>query len=148
MANGDVSLDSAKKLYGVVVGDPGASEHERKSLKKQRLQNATAPFAPAKKLEGKERLRATESLAVRGANWCCAKCAADLGPMKGNYKEHCARSDRAIQASNPLVGDPKRFIDPLPQFRQFCCPGCGLAIENEIAIESDPPLKDVELAVR
>ena len=45
----------------------------------------------------------------------------------------------------PIVGDPARFIDPKPQFRQFCCPGCGLLIENEIAVESDPLLKDVEI---
>ena len=83
---------------------------------------------------------------MRGGNWCCAKCAADLGPLSGNYKERCARSDRAIQASNPLVGDPRRFIDPLPQFRQFACPSCGALIENEIAVAEDPLLVDVQLA--
>ncbi|HEY2337409.1 MAG TPA: acetone carboxylase subunit gamma, partial [Burkholderiales bacterium] len=62
-----------------------------------------------------------------------------------NYKERCARSDLPIQASNPLVGDPRRFIDPLPQFRQFCCPSCGTLIENEIAVAEDPLLRDVEL---
>ena len=50
-----------------------------------------------------------------------------------------------IQASNPIFGDPARFIDARPQFRQFCCPQCGLLIENEIAVESDPLLKDVEI---
>ena len=50
--------------------------------------------------------------------------------------------------SNPIVGDPKRFIDPLPQFRQFCCPGCGLAIENEIAVSQDPVLRDIEILSR
>jgi hypothetical protein len=69
----------------------------------------------------------------------------DLGPVEKNYKDGCVRNDLPIGASNPIVGDPRRFIDPLPQFRQFCCPGCGLAIENEIAIAEDPPLRDVEL---
>ena len=53
--------------------------------------------------------------------------------------------DRPIEASNPIVGDPARFIDPRPQFRQFCCPGCGRLIENEIAVESEPVLQDVEI---
>jgi hypothetical protein len=44
-----------------------------------------------------------------------------------------------------IGGDPARFIDPRPQFRQFCCPGCGLLIENEVAVDSEPPLADVEL---
>jgi hypothetical protein len=56
------------------------------------------------------------------------------------------RNDLPIEASNPIVGDPKRFIDPLPRFRQFCCPGCGLAVENEIALESEEPLRDIELS--
>ena len=65
--------------------------------------------------------------------------------MHGNYKAGCVRNNLPIEASNPIVGDPKRFIDPLPQFRQFCCPGCGLAIENEIAVLEDPVLRDVEI---
>jgi N-methylhydantoinase B len=147
VANGDVSEKTAREIYGVILDNGEQTEKERAAQRKQRLEKATAPFLPAKKLEGKERLRATESLAVRGANWCCAKCAADLGPLRGNYKERCARSDRAIQASNPLVGDPRRFIDPLPQFRQFACPSCGALIENEIAVAEDPLLKDVELNI-
>src|SRR5262249_42641321 len=97
------------------------------------------------KLEGNVRVRATENLAIKGKRWCCARCSTDLGSVDANYKLGCVRNDLPIQASNPIAGDPKRFIDPLPQFRQFCCPGCGLAIENEIAVESDPVLKDVEL---
>ena len=30
-----------------------------------------------------------------------------------------------LPLANPIVGDPARFIDPKPQFRQFCCPGVG-----------------------
>jgi acetone carboxylase gamma subunit len=55
------------------------------------------------------------------------------------------RHDQPIQASNPIVGDPSRFIDPLPHFRQFCCPGCGRLIENEIALSDEPLLFDVQL---
>jgi acetone carboxylase gamma subunit len=88
---------------------------------------------------------ATENLAVRGQRWSCAKCTTDLGSTRENYKAGCVRNDVPIKASNPIVGDPARFIDPTPQFRQFCCPGCGLLIENEIAIADDPILMDVQL---
>jgi hypothetical protein len=57
-----------------------------------------------------------------------------------------ARADQPIESSNPIVGDPKRFIDPLLRFRQFCCLGCGRPIENEIALAEEPLLVDVELA--
>ena len=99
-----------------------------------------------KKLSAKVRFLATENLAVHdNLHYGCAKCATDLGPISRNYKERCVRNDLPIEASNPIVGDPKRFIDPLPHFRQFCCPGCGLLVENEIAVSQDPLLKDVEI---
>ena len=89
---------------------------------------------------------ATENLAVyENKHYGCAKCATDLGPVSHNYKTYCARNDLPIEAANPIVGDPKRFIDAKPQFRQFCCPGCALLIENEIAVEEDPLLRDVEI---
>jgi N-methylhydantoinase B len=139
--NGDVSAMAARAIYGVVLGDAVATGKEREKLRLARIVKAPS----SRKVEGKVKVRATENLAVKGSRWCCAKCSTDLGSMKTNYKTGCVRNDLPIEASNPIVGDPKRFIDPLPQFRQFCCPGCGLAIENEIAIESDPVLKDVEL---
>jgi N-methylhydantoinase B len=139
--NGDVSAMAARAIYGVVLGDAGATGKEREKLRLARIVKAPS----SEKVEGKVKVRATENLEIKGSRWCCARCSTDLGPSKGNYKAGCVRNDLPIEASNPIAGDPKRFIDPLPQFRQFCCPGCGLAIENEIAIESDPLLKDVEL---
>jgi N-methylhydantoinase B len=142
--NGDVSEKAAKAIYGVVLGDEKATARERARMKAERLARSRT-FAKAQKLEGEPGLLATENLAVRSGHWSCAKCAADLGPLAENYKARCARSDQPIQASNPIVGDPRRFIDPTPQFRQFCCPSCGSLIENEIAIAEDPPLFDVQL---
>ncbi len=139
--NGDVSALAAREIYGVVHGDAKATGSEREKRRLARIVKAPS----SQKIEGKVKVRATENLTIKGSRWCCAKCSTDLGSLKDNYKNGCVRNDLPIEACNPIAGDPKRFIDPLPQFRQFCCPGCGLAIENEIAIESDPLLKDVEL---
>jgi N-methylhydantoinase B len=138
--NGDVTAQTAREIYGVVLDDLRQTETLRQEKRLARIGKRSG-----KMLDAAEKLRATENLSVRSGRWCCAKCATDLGPMSGNYKSGCVRNDLPITASNPIVGDPRRFIDPLPQFRQFCCPGCGLAIENEIAIAEDPPLRDVEL---
>ena len=56
------------------------------------------------------------------------------------------RLDRPIQAANPLIGDPQRFIDARVEFRQFYCPACGGLIENEVCRAGDPLLHDIELA--
>jgi len=142
VANGDVSETAAKEIYGVVIGDAASTARERERLRKLRIKDSSIE---PKKLEGKVRFLASENLAVRGQRYSCAKCAADLGPLADNFKSHCVRNDRPIETSNPIVGDPKRFIDPLPKFRQFCCPGCGLLIENEIALADEPLLRDIEL---
>jgi acetone carboxylase gamma subunit len=47
----------------------------------------------------------------------------------------------------PLAGDPHRYIDDAPEFRQFFCPGCGALVENEIAIASDPVLRDIAVEI-
>jgi N-methylhydantoinase B len=144
--NGDVSEKTALEVYGVVPGDARATERRRTELRARRIHGFPGPV---EKLAGKVRFLATESLAVYdNLHYGCAKCAADLGPISRNYKERCVRNDLPVEAANPIVGDPKRFIDPRPQFRQFCCPGCGLLIENEIAIDSDPVLRDVEILSR
>jgi N-methylhydantoinase B len=143
--NGDVSAESAREIYGVILGDADATAREREGLRKKRIEGQSRGV---KKLEGKISFLATDSLAVKGNQYCCAKCSTALGPVKGNYKDHCVRLDRKIQASNPIVGDPQRFIDATPQFRQFCCPGCGLLIENEIAVADEPLLRDVEIQLR
>jgi N-methylhydantoinase B len=143
VANGDVSVEVAKGIYGVIVGDAQATQAERE---RQRLQRIGKPSG--RKLDARVEFLATENLALRGGRWCCAKCATDLGPLRENYKARCVRLDRPIEASNPIVGDPARFIDPRPRFRQFCCPGCGLLVENEIALEDEPLLGDVELRLK
>jgi len=81
-----------------------------------------------------------------GAHWlACARCGQPLGPATENYKLHCHRINRPIQAASPLIGDPQRFIDDAVEFRQFCCPACGGAIENEVCRKDDSVLRDVEL---
>jgi N-methylhydantoinase B len=140
LENGDVSAEAAREIYGVV---PENLQETEKLRREKRLARVREPMG--RKLDGVETLRATENLSVKGARWCCAKCSTDLGAVEENYKDGCVRNDLPITASNPIVGDPRRFIDPLPQFRQFCCPGCGLAIENEIAVADDPVLRDIEL---
>jgi N-methylhydantoinase B len=144
--NGDVSEKAALEIYGVVLGDERATARRRAEIRVLRIHGRSAP---PKKLKGKPLLLAAEGLAIHAnRRFGCAKCGTDLGSVSHNYKDCCIRNDLPIEACNPIIGDPKRFIDPTPQFRQFCCPGCGLAIENEIAVADDPPLRDIEILSR
>ena len=81
-----------------------------------------------------------------GRSLACARCGDVLCDASQNYKAHALRIDRPIQAANPLIGDPQRFIDAAVEFRQFYCPSCGGLLENEVSRAEDPILRDIELS--
>jgi len=102
-------------------------------------------------LDGELILRVTDNLDLRreksGSRLACSKCAADLGSVRDNYKDHCMRRESDIGTANPNIGDYRRYIDDTPVFRQFFCPGCGALIENEVARADDPVLRDIEMHI-
>ncbi len=151
--NRAVSPEAARAIYGVVVGaDEKLDIESTRRLRAERRDAHRRKDGSVRTLTGKVLAQITDNLAVRKENGtlhiCCAKCAADLGPVRENYKDHAVRVDDEIAASNPNVGDWKRYIDERPVFRQFFCPGCGALLENEIAREGDPVLCDIELHMR
>ena len=148
--NWAVSRKSAREIYGVVVtADEQLDAGATAGLRAERRAARRRKDGVAATLNGKVVAHISDNLDVRKANsslhTCCSKCAADLGPVRDNYKDACVRADREITASNPHVGDWRRYIDERPVFRQFFCPGCGALIENEIAREGDEVLRDIEL---
>jgi N-methylhydantoinase B len=154
--NEAISAQAANTVYGVVLDSQGAADLQRtasvrQSLRRERLVKAQQPAAHVRKLSGAISSHATENLAIhseaQGSHVGCANCATDLGPTGDNYKLYCARIDAPIESANALIGDPSRFIDARPLFRQFVCPGCGRLIENEIALEGEALLRDIELKV-
>ena len=149
--NGAVTHASARDIYGVVIDedtrslDPAATAALRAAVRRARIERAGR--APPRRLAGPVALTITDNLVIRaeadGAHHACAKCNADLGRTHDNYKDHCIAATRPVSHAVPLAGDPHRYIDDAPEFRQFFCPGCGALIENEIAIASDPVLRDI-----
>jgi N-methylhydantoinase B len=152
--NGAVTLASAREIYGVVIDetarslDRAATKALRQATRRSRIEGAGK--APPR-LSGTVALRITDNLVIRaerdGAHHACAKCDADLGPTRDNYKDHCVATVRPVSHAVPLAGDPHRYIDDAPEFRQFFCPGCGALVENEIAIASDPVLRDIAVEI-
>jgi len=151
--NGAVTHAAAREIYGVVIEEKSATldVEATKTLRARTRSGRVADIkVKPRKLAG-EAWRATDTLLIRlhgdTPHHCCARCDGDLGPVGDNYKEHCLREDYPIEAAGPLVGDPHRFIDDTPVFRQFFCPACGSLVENEIAVQRDPVLRDIEVAI-
>jgi N-methylhydantoinase B len=151
--NRAVSRDAAAEIYGVVVTeDDRLDEKATTGLRAARRAARCRRGDEVRRLDGKVVARISDNLEVRkvngGLHTSCTKCAADLGPVRTNYKDACVRADEEIAVSNPNVGDWRRYIDERPVFRQFFCPGCGALIENEIAREGDEVLRDIELDLK
>jgi N-methylhydantoinase B len=151
--NRAVSRDAAREIYGVVIGEHGALDLETtRQLRAEKRARRRRKGAPAEILAGKVAARASENLDLRreagGLRYSCAKCAADLGALRDNYKDRCVALEREITAANPNIGDWRRYIDDRPVFRQFFCPGCGALMENEVARADDPVLRDIELILK
>ena len=147
----NVSISAARDIYGVVLTADGKLDEA--ATTKLRSERRSARCKPnAVKLSGKVSAQVTVNLSLRkesdGLHYACTKCATDLGHARGNYKDGCVLETADISASNPNIGDWKRYIDDRPEFRQFFCPGCGSLIENEIAREGEELLRDIELTVK
>jgi len=148
-----VSMAAAREIYGVVIDADGQLDLDASArLRAERRDARRRKDVPVKRLEGKVIAKTTDNLELRreagGVHICCSRCAADLGPVRENYKDHCVMAEMDIGAANPNIGDWRRYIDDRPVFRQFFCPGCGGLIENEVAREHDEVLRDIELHLR
>ena len=101
------------------------------------------------------RFRITEYLLVdlESELWICSVCGRELGPARGNYKEHClvaARDPRDVH--NPGPADPVsgRAFGPDPawvRLVEFYCPGCATQIEVEYLPPGHPLTFDIELDI-
>ncbi len=77
----------------------------------------------------------------------CRKCSTALGFADGNFKEHAVCKVRPIEAANPLIVNPKIFVDDVVVFRQYFCPGCATLLENEVILATSEPVWDKQLGL-
>ena len=113
----------ARDIYGVVL-DAGAASSTAprprrcaQTARRGRVERARKPRAA--RLAGPVALRITDNLVVRiegdGPHHACAKCDADLGPTRDNYKDHCdprgaprSRTRRRSPATRTATSTPSR----------------------------------------
>src|SRR5262249_39224495 len=150
----DISPKAAREIFKVVLTgadeslrvDAEATAALRRQALAERLGREPRPYA-GPRLSVLRPITEYLSLVEKdGEPWLgCARCGQPLGLASENYKVHCRRVTRPVQAASTLIGDPQRFIEDRVEFRQFCCPACGGLIENEVCRAQDPELRDIEL---
>jgi len=52
-----------------------------------------------------------------------------------------------VQDASTQNKDPARYIDTEVALRQYACPGCGTLLDLEVAIATDPPLRDIRIDI-
>ena len=145
-----VTPHAAEEIYGVALHpdsgkvDPEATERKREGIRSDRVHRFGRPAA---RRQGERLFDVTEAMSLledaAGTFWACRRCGSELGAAGENYKMGCNQEDLHISRSNPLIGEPGDFVNDEVVFRQFSCPGCGVIVENEVAMAGDPVLDDI-----
>jgi N-methylhydantoinase B len=143
---GHVSAGEAEAVYGVVIGDPAATEARRRALRDERLRQAVLPVANLPVADADfERVGASLGLfRVGGETLVGCRCGQLLAPIGTTHKAGLGVIEEPATAAGPGV-DPFRlgigFV-----FRRYVCPSCARLVETEVAREGAPALADGELA--
>ena len=122
--DGLTSPEFAESVYGVII-DTGTGEAEPSLTEKKRTELVA------------QRKNGGQSAPVAGAPVTCKHCGQSLGGADGNWKESASVQETPMQN---LGGPYSSGGDVL--LRSFSCPGCGILVDTETAMQGDPYLND------
>ncbi|HJO72448.1 MAG: hydantoinase B/oxoprolinase family protein [Rhodospirillales bacterium] len=148
-----VSAESARDIYGVVIGPEGVDEAATKSLRdnrrRRRLAEATqdhpSPPTPNDTTEVARLGHRLVLLEGREGRYLGCSCGHVLAPAAENYKAWSAEARRPLQAQGPQC-DPFELGKERFEVREYYCPGCGGMLEADMLETGEPVLWDLELA--
>ena len=140
---GFVSVESARRQYGVVLGAGGVEEAAtaelRLAARRERL-DGREPADPAVATEeGAVSVGGSLGLSPDG-RLSCARCGHDLGPAWEDFKQR-AHTRRV----GPEAHGTRIALHPDLELREHVCPSCAALLESEVARLDAPSLVSFEL---
>jgi N-methylhydantoinase B len=152
VAEHKVSALAARSVYGVVLKsdggfDPASTAELRRQLFMQRVAKGGREPLP-RKPPNPEWTRIDDNLMIDGeGRWCCAHCGSQLAARGDNYLDGALKHEGSPSEAGPQIrGDAREFVDAPIVFRQYCCPGCYVALLTEIVPAAEPQLRLKRLA--
>jgi N-methylhydantoinase B len=145
-----VSEQAAREVYGVVLAEDGVEPTMTSKLREDLLDARLGEDRVAVSEPDGGRVLSTigEYLQVwetnGGQSFVCGACHHTLGATSENYKLTAHLAATPIADAGPFL-DPGYALDAEVEFRQFCCPSCGVLLDAEVALADDAPLHDIEL---
>jgi N-methylhydantoinase B len=158
MQAGCLNPATARRVYGVVltsagnVVDQSATEATRATALAARLDAATPPSGAVAMLAAETPIRPIGGelgLVERDGVpelFASVTGRAVLGPVTGNFKEHCAVRERPTSEVGPEYVSPAGRAGERMRYREFLCPVTGLRIDSEIVRPGEDILQGVRLA--
>jgi N-methylhydantoinase B len=145
IGEGLVTEDGARRDYGVVTGDPDATERLRAERRRERLGGAEPAAALDEPPAGSRRL--STHLAVLADRVVCRRCGGDIcrADPTASIKDHLVARETSVGERWPFVdGAPgaSRFV-----LRRFFCPSCATQIDVEVNFADAPYLVSVEVGI-
>jgi N-methylhydantoinase B len=137
VANGLVSVEAAKRDYGVVLSDgvvdKSSTAQLRQTMRSDRL-GYTPTCEPPVNSERLPDVRVSNGRFVSLVGY-------DLGPCTGNWK-----AQARVRVVPPENYGPLIRLHPELEIREFICPASGLLLEIEVARKGQPALISFQLS--
>lgn len=153
---GEISVQTARLAYGVVLGDSGAvdageTEALRKRTRHDRIEGATrlADADPRTAIDSDARARALrvhEYLVATDSALACSKCGYVYCEREGNYKLTALARDEPIRAAGLQMNERSDYVDQDIVWRRYFCPECQTLVETDVLATDDAPLWDIRLS--
>ena len=122
--DGLTSPDFAAAVYGVAI-DTGTGEADRSRTENKRSELLA------------QRTNGERPAPVAGAPVSCKHCGRGLGGADGNWKESASVQETPMQNLGGPYSSGGEVV-----LRSFGCPGCGILLDTETAMQGDPYLHD------
>jgi N-methylhydantoinase B len=143
---GLVSMEAAEEIYGIAL-DVDRDEVDEEATRSRRLQirseRAGHPVASTERAEiAPSGMRLSEYLQRgRSGETQCTFCGDVVAPPGADWKDHAVVRRLPVSKAGPFRSDSGEFV-----LIESLCPGCGTALDVELAAGDDPPLHDRVLA--
>lgn len=135
VADGYVSSQAGRDLYGVVLGDDGTVDAEGTQAQRRAIREARIGGAPRRELRPDASPFAP--LRVVDARWACGLCGEDLGDASGNWREAAITQEREISERFGELGlnvRRREQFEPVV-LRENFCPGCASSLAVDVTLE-------------
>jgi N-methylhydantoinase B len=140
VADGYVSTEVARDIYGVVLAVDGAAHEGATEKARAEIRAARIGGVPANAVE--DPIRGLAPLRVEEGEWRCNICGQDLGPASANWRERAVTREVEIsERYRELRSQVRpRTEDEAVVMRENFCPGCASSLAVDITLEGRDPV--------